>query len=374
MKITEVEPLLVDRWLLTRVYTDEGIVGVGEAGLWAHPKIVEGAVREIGMYFRGKNPLEIEHHWQTVFRNTHFGGSVLSGAISAIDIALWDIAGKLLNVPVYRLLGGKCREKIRVYAQVGGRTLDELAENASACVKQGYSAVRVTPFLPDAPKMTSTAVISSAVRQVGAVREAVGDSIDLGVEVHRRQNPGEAVALAKELEKYKIFFYEDPIPPQSIDAMAYVAAHVNVPIATGERFVNIYQFWELLKKDAARIIRPDVCLAGGISHCRKIAALAEASFVGVMPHITGSPVHTAASAQLDACIPNYVLQDYDANESRPPKSEVVKEPLRFEKGYLMLPANPGIGVELNEKALDKFPYQPREIEGIFREDGSVADW
>jgi len=374
MKIVKVKPWLVDRWMLVQVHTDEGTVGTGEAGLWAHPKVVEEAVKEYGSYFIGKDPFDIEHHWQTLYRNTHFSGSVLSSAMSALDIALWDILGKSTDLPVHRLLGGKCRDKARLYAQVGGNTLEELAEKASTYVKEGFTALRVTPFTSDASKTCLASRIETAVEQVEAIREAVGDGVDLGVEIHRRLNPGEAIVLGRALEKYRLLFIEDPVPPQSIDALSYVASHVNTPIATGERFINIYQFKELLDKKAAGMIRPDVCLAGGISHCKKVAALAEASFIGVMPHVTGSPVHTAATVQLAACIPNYVLQDYDRDEAEPPKRGVVVEPLRRDGGYLIVPDKPGIGVELNEENLGKYPYRATEIHGVYREDGSVTDW
>lgn len=374
MRITEVRTHLVDRWLLVIVQTSDGVTGFGEASLWAHPKIVQGAVTELGRYYVGKDPCEIEHHWQTIFRNSHFGGAVLNSALAALDIALWDILGKSLKVPVYRLLGGRCREKVRVYAQVGGETLEALTEQAAKRVKEGYTALRVTPFAADAAKKPSSAVIEDAVGQVKAVREQVGYKVDLGIEIHRRLNPNEAIVLAKALEPYRLFFCEDPVPPQSIEAMAYVASHVTTPIATGERLVNICEFKDLLDRGAARIIRPDVCLAGGLSHCRKIAALAEAGFATLMPHITGSPLHTAATVQLDASIPNYSLQDYDPAEANPPKSRVVNRPLTFERGYLLVPEGPGLGVELRENALGEYPYRDSEIRGTFHEDGCVADW
>ena len=370
MKIKKIEPFLVDRWLLVRVYTDEDIIGNGEAGLWAHHKIVYEAIRELSRYYVGKDPTLIEHHWQVVSRDTHFMGSVLSAAISAIDIALWDIVAKSVNLPIYRLLGGKCREKVRVFKDVTGATLEQLAEDAANSVKQGFTALRVIPFSRNTTTQTPTKVIKTAVEIVKSIRESIGDEVDLGVEVHRNLSIGEAIILARELEPYRLIFYEDPIGSESVDALAYVARHVNIPIATGERFYNIWQFKELIDKKTVSLIRPDVSLAGGVTHCKKIAALAEASFVGIFPHLMGSPVNTAAQVQLDAAIPNYVLQE--SNTIEYPLSEIVDEPLKLERGYMIVPNRPGIGVEINEDALAKYPYRSRKITGVFYEDGSIA--
>jgi galactonate dehydratase len=370
LKIEKIEPFLVDRWLLVRVYTDEDLVGNGEAGLWAHHKMVYEAIRELGQYYIGKDPARIEHHWQAVSRNTHFMGSVLSAAISAMDIALWDVVAKSVDLPVYKLLGGKCRDKVRVFSNVIGETLEQLAESASNSVKQGFTALRVTPFSRDTTMQTPTKVVKTAVEMVKAIRESVGYEVDLGVEIHRNLSPGEAVILAKELEPHNLLFYEDPVGPESIDALDYVARHVNIPIATGERTYNMWQFKELIDRKTVSLIRPDISLAGGFTHCKKIAALAEASFVGVFPHLMGSPVNTAAQVQLDAAIPNYVLQE--SNIIRPPLSEIVDQPVKLERGYVIVPDRPGIGVEIDEDVLTKYPYRPRKITGDFYEDGSVA--
>jgi galactonate dehydratase len=369
LKIERIEPFLVDRWLLIRVYTDDDLVGTGEAGLWAHQKMVYEAIRELSRYFVGKDPRLIEHHWQAVSRNTHFMGSVLSAALSAIDIALWDLLGKSVNIPVYQLLGGKCRDKVRVFATVRGETVEQLAESAENQVKDGFTALRVTPFFRDAVLQTPTKVVNTAVEMVQAIRDAIGYDVDLGVELHRRLTPSMAILLAKQLEPYRLLFYEDPVGPESVEALAYVAAHVNIPICAGERKYNIQQFQELLPY--VSYIRPDVTLAGGITHCKKIAALAEASFVGVLPHLMGGPVNTPAQVQLDAVIPNYVL--HEAGVLQPPYTEIVDEPITIERGYMLLPNRPGIGVEIQEDVLEKYPYRPSEIRAVLHEDGSIAE-
>jgi galactonate dehydratase len=371
MRIERIEPFLVGGSLLVRVYTDEGIIGNGEAGLWAHHKLVYEAIRELSEYYVGKDPARREHHYQVVSRNTHFMGSVLSAAMSALDIAMWDILAKSVNLPVYQLLGGKCRDKVKVFANVFGDTLDRRAESAAGNVEKGYTSLRTTPFFSDWTEQGSTKLIKTAVEIVRAIREAVGDEIDLGLEIHRNLTPDEAILLAKELEPFRILYYEDPLAPQSIDALEYVARHVDIPIATGERFYNLYQFKELIDSKTVSMIRPDLSLVGGFTQAKKIAALAEASFVGIFPHLMGSPVNTAAFIQFDASIPNYVLHESNQIDEHP-LNEIIDPPLVLERGYVIVSDRPGIGVEIDEGRLTRFPHQPRTIGGSLHADGSVA--
>jgi|APSaa5957512622_1039677.scaffolds.fasta_scaffold06489_4 galactonate dehydratase len=370
MKIIAIKPILAESFLFVRVDTDEGLIGYGEAGLWAHHGVVCEAVRELSEYYVGKNPLLIEHHYQVVSRNTHFAGAVLSAAMSAIDVALWDIMGKSVNLPVYQLLGGKCREKIKLFENIGGNTVEERAESARQRVEQGFLSLRMIPFFSGFEEQTPTRVITSAVDMVRAVREAIGDGIDLGLEIHRNLRPEEAIVLARELEPFKILYYEDPLAPESVEAIDYIAKHINIPIATGERFSSMYQFKDLVDRKVVSLIRPDVSLAGGYTQVKKIAGMAEAAFVGIFPHLMGSPVNNAVFAQLAAAIPNYVLMEHNVPD--PAWNGLVDEPLKVENGYRILSDRPGIGIELDEEALDKFPFKPRTIGGAFHADGSVA--
>ena len=371
MKIERITPLLAGRSLLVRVYTDEGIVGTGEAGLWAHHELVYKAIQELSAYYVGKDPARIEHHFQAVSRDTHFMGSVLSAATSAMDIALWDILGKALDRPVYQLLGGKCRDKVKVFANVRGDTLEQRAQNAAENVERGFRSLRTIPFFSDWTQQNPTKVIKTAVEIVRAIREAVGDEVDLGLEIHRNLTPDAAIILAGELAPFRILYYEDPLPPQSMEALEYVARHVDIPIATGERYYNMYQFKELIDKKTVSLIRPDLSLVGGFTQCRKIAALAEASFVGIFPHLMGSPVNIAAFVQFDASIPNYVLQECNGVDDHP-LNELLDQPLTLEQGYVIVPDRPGIGVDIREEKLAQFPYEPRTTAGSFHADGSVA--
>lgn len=385
MKITDVKVLPIDRYLFVEVHTDEGITGLGESGAWGYLEASGEVVKSFREYLIGKDPLRIEHHWQVLYRCTHFRGAAIMGALSAVDIALWDIAGKFFGVPVYQLLGGKCRDKARVYGHVIGSTKEELVKGCLQAKAEGFTAVgHLTPFLDESRNVpyykTHTDKIQDAVQTVAAYREAVGDEVDLCIEIHRRLDPAEAIVLGRAIEPYRPFFYEDPIRPDNLDAMAEVARKIAVPIATGERIHTIYEFEMLLTRNAVQYVRPDVCMAGGITHCKKIAALAEAHYVDVVPHNPLSPVSTAACVQLAASIPNFALQEYPRGEGEPPKGEIVSGVLTLEDGFLVIPDTPGIGVELAEGAAEKYPFlshRPLLDEGMMvtrlHVDGSVVD-
>ncbi len=354
------------------------IVGLGESGAWGFLEASEKVIETFKSYLIGQDPLRMEHHWQYLYRSTHFSGAAIMGALSAIDIALWDIAGKYFGVPCYQLLGGKCRDKARVYYHVFGDTKEKLVQGCIDAKQQGFTAVgHLTPFLDesrDVPYFKTYAdKIQDAVDTVRRYREAVGQEVDLCIEIHRRLTPAEAVTLAEGIEPYHPFFYEDPIPPDSLDAMELIARKIRIPIATGERFVTMAQFATLLQRGAVQYIRPDVCLAGGLSNCKKIAALAEAYDAQVVPHNPLSPVSTAACLQLAACIPNFALLEYAGGEQAPPKSEIVKGAAKLNSGFLVIPDAPGIGVELAEDAQQRHPYRPRGLKTRLNADGSVVD-
>ncbi|MHB1294102.1 MAG: galactonate dehydratase [Anaerolineae bacterium] len=378
MKITAVETIFVDRYLFVQVHTDAGISGLGESGAWGYLEASQAAIETFKRYLIGQDPLRIEHHWQYLYRWSAFRGAAIMGGLSAIDIALWDIAGKHLGVPCYQLLGGKTRDKARVYYHVFGETTEELVQGCMAAKRRGFTAVgHLTPFLDEPPERrffkTHAEKMRDAIEAVARYRDAVGDAVDLCIEIHRRLTPAEAVVLARGIEQYHPFFYEDPILPDSIDEMAQVAAKIHIPIATGERIHTIWEFEELLSRGAVQYVRPDVCLAGGLTHSKKIAALAEAHHVQVVPHNPLSPVSTAACVQLAACIPNFALQEYPLGEGEPPKSEIVSSPLQLADGFLIVPDAPGLGIELAPDAAQRYPYRPREVVTRLHVDGSVID-
>ena len=378
MKIISVEAVPVDRYLFVKVHTDEGIMGLGESGAWGFLEASAAAIEKFGRYLVGQDPLRIEHHWQYMARFSHFRGAAIMGAISALDIALWDIAGKRFGVPAYQLLGGKTRDKARVYYHVFGDTKENLVQGVKDAKARGFTAVgHLTPFLDEPREVpffkTHADKIGDAIRTVGAYREAAGGQVDLCIEIHRRLTPAEAIALARGIEEFHPFFLEDPILPDNFDAMGLVANHIAIPIATGERLHSIHEFEMLLQRGAVQYVRPDVCMAGGLTHTKKIAAIAEAHYVGVVPHNPLSPVSTAACLQLAACIPNFALQEYPIGEHEPPKSEIVKTSIRVEDGFLIIPTEPGIGVQLADDAQEKYPPRPREVVTRLHYDGSVID-
>ncbi|HLZ27305.1 MAG TPA: mandelate racemase/muconate lactonizing enzyme family protein [Chloroflexota bacterium] len=379
MRITRVETLPIDRYLFVQVHTDAGLTGLGEAGTWGYLEAAEQVVAKWAHYLVGEDPLRIEHHWNYLYRSTHFRGSAIMGALSAIDIALWDIAGKQFGVPVYQLLGGKTRHTARVYYHVLAETVETLVSGCIQARARGFTAVgHLSPFA-DEPRSqpyfkTHAAKIGEAIDAVRQFREAVGDDVDLCIEIHRRLTPAEAIELARGIERYHPMFYEDPILPDNFDAMGLVAENIHIPIATGERLHTIQEFEMLLRRGAVQFVRPDVCLCGGITGAKKVAALAEASYVGVVPHNPLSPVSTAACVQLAACIPNFTIQEYPTGEDQPPKSEIVKTVLEYDgHGSLVVPDAPGIGVELAPDAAQRHPYKMRWLGTRLNADGSVMD-
>ena len=378
MKITDIKTLFLDRYLIIQVYTDAGIIGLGESGAWGYLEASAAAVETFKRYLIGQDPLRIEHHWQYLYRWSHFRGAAIMGALSAIDIALWDIAGKHFGVPCYQLFGGKTRDKVRVYYHVFGKTREAQIQGCLAAKERGFTAIgHLNPLLDesrDEPYFkTHASKIEDTIETVARYREALGNEVDLCIEIHRQLTPAEAIVLARGIEPYRPFFYEDPTLPDSFDAMALIAHNIHIPIATGERLHTIYEFEMLLKRGAVQYVRPDVCMAGGLTHSKKIAALAEAHQVGVVPHNPLGPISTAACVQLAACIPNFAIQEYPLGEGEPPKSEMVKQPLTLENGFLLVPDGPGIGIELAENAAERLPYKPRRVQTRLHLDGSVID-
>ncbi|PYM66723.1 MAG: galactokinase, partial [Candidatus Rokuibacteriota bacterium] len=262
MKIERVDTILAGNWLYFLVSTDSGITGLGEAGLWSYPSVAGQMVERLRGYLLGKDPLAIEHHWQYVYRSAHFRGAAIHAALAAIDVALWDIAGKVFEAPVYQLLGGPVRHKVRLYVHIVGDSLDQLTDAARAAVRDGFSAVRFNPFDGQSPDLRQDALVSAVIECVGAVREAVGRDVDLCVECHNRLLPPEAIALGAALAPFRILFLEDPIPPESPVLSGELARRVAVPIATGERLHNLEEFRDLLTGGPVGYIRPDLGLTG----------------------------------------------------------------------------------------------------------------
>ena len=379
MKITKFEYIQAGKYLFLKIHTDAGIVGIGEAGAWGYLDGVIGVLKKLEGYMVGQDPSRIEHHWQYMYRSMYFRGSIVMSAIAAIDIALWDIKGKALGVPVHELLGGKCRDKVRTYPAVFKFTPEDMADACVEIKKQGFTAARlmITGDIraKEAPYEDSifSHRVAAQVARVKACREAVGDDFDLILEVHRSMSVMDAVAFARAVEQYNPLFLEDPIAPDSDEVMAEVASKTSLPIATGERFINIQEFENLLMKKAARYVRPDVCAMGGITACKKVASIAESHYVDIVPHNPLGPVSTAACLQLDACVPNVAIQEFPSFYLQGNEKEMITTELELDKGFLVVPNAPGIGIELVEDISEKFPPAPRSINCQISFDGSVRD-
>lgn len=386
MKITKVEPLHVGQFMFVKVSTDEGIVGYGEAGAWGHIEASGACMLRFGEYLVGRDPAAIEHHWNVMHRFSYFQGTAINAAISAIDIALWDIKGKALGVPVYELLGGAVRTKARIYGHIYEHSIEKMLEECQVKMDAGFNAFgHLNPFLDEGHDQvyfkTHVKKMRDAISNTERMREVVGDRVDLLIEVHRRLTPAEAVVFARGIEHTHPMFIEDPIRPESADAMARVAAKIHIPIATGERFSSLYEFQALLVRGGLEYARVDLCLCGGITGARKVAALAEAFNVQVVPHNPLSPIGLAACLQLDAAIPNFAIQEYATGfeagifESRPEHlgSNIVdKVPLPL-NGFVDIPNGPGLGMNLLPDAQKIRPPLSKPISMRPHFDGSMVD-
>lgn len=378
MKITEIRLIPADKYLFLRIDTDEGVSGIGEVGIWGYLDAAAAVIEKLRKYLIGEDPMRIEHIWQFLYRCLYFRGSVIMSALSAVDIALWDIKGKYLGVPVYELLGGQCRDKVRSYAPVFRYTAEEMAEECRNLKKQGFTAARlIIPDL-DGPGHLEKPVIFSEkvereIEKIRACREAAGNSFDLCIEVHRSMTVPEAAAFAKGVEPFHPYFIEDPIAPDNPAAMARVAAASTVPITSGERAINLQEMEQLMTIGAVSYVRPDVCALGGISAAKKVAALAESHYVGIVPHNPLGPVSTAACLQLDACIPNFAIQEFPSFHMGGADDGMIQTPLKVEAGHILIPDRPGIGIELVEDIEERFPPKPRDLTAVIGYDGAVLD-
>lgn len=393
MKITKITPMLLNRYLFVEVETDAGIKGLGESGTWGFLEASFSAVDQLAQQIMGKDPLQISFLWNYMYRCNHFRGAAIMGALSAIDIALWDIAGKHYGQPIYMLLGGKCRDKARLYYHVFGDTTEKLVQGIKNAKANGFTAVgHLTPFLDTfdrskgAPFQTYVGRMEEAIDRVKQYREAVGDSVDLCIEIHRQLSIQDAIVLARGIEKYHPFFYEDPVRPDNFDDMVEVHKKIHIPIATGERYTSPQEFAMLLRKGAVQYVRPDVCMCGGITGAYKIAAAAEAFGVGVVPHNPLSPVSTQACAQLAAAIPNLALLEYPMRhkddislskkfDTKENIYEDILTPIARARpdGHLDFNTTPGLGIELLPDAKEKAPYWVRPRHTLISYDGSVYD-
>ncbi len=367
LKVTKLETLLVKpRWLFLKVHTDAGIVGLGEPIVEGRAETVATAVKEIEPYLKGKDPRRVAHHWQAIYRHAFYrGGPILTSALSGIDMALWDIKGKALGVPVYELLGGPTRDKVRVYAHAGTPAQIKRAR------ERGFTAFKTNPAKRRPARYVETpAEVHYAAEKFAELRHAGGDDVDIAIDFHGAISPATAKLLIKAIEPYQPMFVEEPCQAQNHDVMAEIARGTHLPIATGERVFTKWGFREVLEKRAATILQPDLCHAGGITEVRLIAGMAEAYYAAVAPHNPLGPISLAAGVQIAASIPNFLCQEQVSLGEG-----YIKKPFVVRDGYLDLPDGPGLGVELDENALaGKLGHDWRNRESYDADDGSVVDW
>lgn len=367
MKITDIKTYTMDayrtNWTFIKVETDEGLYGWGEASLGTQEGALCGCVEDLKRLITGRNPLEIEKMRFEVYRDIYWkGGPVLMSAISGIEMAMWDISGKFYNAPVHALLGGKVRDKVKMYANawfIDAKEPEDFAKCAKKTVDLGVKALKWDPFGKSHMTIEND-VLSKAVDIVGAVREAVGNSVDLLIECHGRFNPYTAVKISKALEKFNIFLMEEPCPPDNFEALAYVRSKSNIPISGGERVYSIYGFEDLFAKGAVDIAQPDIFHTGGIYESKKVAAMAEAKHIPVSFHNPSGPISNAAILNLAATVPNFIIHEIMLTDGAFRK-DITNEKVVFEDGYILIPDKPGIGIEVNEEEIAKHPYVPRNL-------------
>jgi galactonate dehydratase len=367
MRITRVQPLVCHcyrtNWVFVKVTTDEGLHGWGEATLeYREPALAE-AIRGMERHLVGRDPHEIESIWHECYRDTYFrGGPIGMSALSGVEMALWDLKGKVLGVPVYQLLGGKVRDRVPCYANgwfSPAKTPEEFAEKAKAAVARGFSGLKWDPF-GKAYLTISKAELRQALRCVEAVVEAVGDHVEILVEAHGRFNVATAVRIGRALENYDIAWYEEPVPPDDLEALAEVKQRIRVPVAAGERIYSRWDYQRFFALRCADFAQPDPSHVGGIGEVKKIAAQAEANHIAVCPHNPSGPVANAVSLQLAACIPNFHLLETMALDV-PWRADICDEHIVFADGLMSVPDRPGLGIELNEEAIAEHPYEPHDL-------------
>ncbi len=374
MVITSIETFLVKpRWLFLKVHTDEGIVGLGEPILEGRAHTCAAAVRELEPYLIGKDPLSIVHHWQAMYRHAFYrGGPILTSALSGVEQALWDIKGKAAGLPIYALLGGPTRSRIRMYIGAGGGTPEQAAASARACVEKGFTAIKTGVAGGRPARLVETpGFVERAEATFAAMRDAVGKDVDIAIDFHGAVSPQTAALLIKALEPYQPMFIEEPVQCQNVDVLADLARKTHVPIATGERLYTKWGFREVLERRAASILQPDLSHAGGIMECRIIAGMAETCYAGMAPHCPLGPIALAACIQLDAAIPNFLAQEHVTLGHG-----YLKRPFVLRDGYVKLPTAPGLGIELDDDALaDKITTDAWHCPELYADDdGSVCDW
>jgi len=372
-RIAKVEVFAAGMSCFVRLTTEDGIQGVGESTAFAYPKAVAEVIRNFEPFLIGADAHDVEQNWLKMYRALGWRGLMLGGAISAIDQAMWDLRARVFETPVWHLLGGRSRKAVRGMKVVWGNTKEELLRDSLMAQKEGYTAIKIILHQHDHHLMRHAEKIADLVDRMASLRDAVGNTLDIGVELHRNMQPGNSVALIEELMPFRPLFVEDPIPPDSVLSFAEVSAKVKTPMAAGERNTSIYEFREYIEHAGLAFVRPDIGIAGGFTHVRKICAMAEAHHQGILPHaVPSGAIATMAHIHLGITVPNWEAQEH-IDQNVDPVQQMVKRIPLVKDGWLYPFDEPGLGMEINDAFFATNP--PVTMHGInpdLREDGSVA--
>ena len=380
MKITDIKTFLIweksRNYTFVKVETDEGIYGIGEAGITWREWAMEGAIRHFREILVGKDPTRIEHIWQLLYRGGFFpGGKILSSAISAIDISLWDILGKSLGVPIYKLLGGATRDRVVCYVNVTKNDVrkdnEKLAEDSKKLIDEGWRFVRFG--LPDDKVFQPTRSVLETIEMFRAIRHAVGQEIEICLDVHTRLEPADALYLCKSLEEFRPFFVEDPLRSENPNSYQNLRRHTSVPLAVGEQYASKWEFCELIEKDLIDFCRLELCIVGGITEAKKITGWCETHHINIVPHNPLGPASTAACFHLDMASSNFTVQELGHLPGSYLK-DVFPVQIEYKNGYLLPSERPGLGIEFDEAAAKKREFKPVTAPQIRRIDGAFTNW
>ena len=382
MKITRLTTYIVPpRWLFLKIETDEGLIGWGEPVLEGRAHTVATAVDELSDYLVGEDPLQIEKHWQAMYRGAFYrGGPILMSAIAGVDQALWDIKGKYHDAPIHQLLGGQVRDRIKVYAWVGGDRPTDIVASAQQAIADGFSATKMN-LTEELQVVDHLSKIDDAVERIASLRSAVGNKLDIAVDFHGRVHAPMAKVLIKAIEPYNPLFIEEPVLSEHLETMAQLRRNTHIPIATGERLYSRFDYKNLFTLGAADIIQPDLSHAGGITECKKIAAMAESWDLALAPHCPLGPIALAACLQIDAVSQNAFIQEQSQgihyNQSND-LTDYLSDPsvLHFSDGYVDIPQGPGLGIDINEDyVIERSKKGHRWHNPIWQHpDNSIAEW
>ena len=377
MKISDVKVYLArDRrtYCFVVVETDEGISGLGTAGISGRELAVQGAIEHFKPLLIGQDPFRAEHIWQLLFRGGFYPAQrILTAAIAAIDIALWDIKGKALDVPVYELLGGRARDRVLTYNHNHGETVEELVACCQRSVDEGWKALRWKLAHKADDILEPDAAVRDAIKEFAALRLALGDEIKLALDVHTRLNMAHSLWLCQEVEQYRPFFIEDPLRVENAGSYRHLRGRTAVPLAAGEQYSSKWEFRQVIEEELIDYARIDPCICGGITEAKKIAAACETHYIDLAVHNPIGPVATSAFLHLCLSVPNCAVQELPRRPGQTLPDLIINQP-QWEDGYLLPPTAPGLGIALNHEALSKYPFSMNEPTHLRRADGSVTNW